>query len=209
MKFAKSLLVLVAACALTACGGDAADNSRANRTAEIKKGVQPVADKEIAVIEMENPAAYGTIKIELYSNIAPKMVERFKELAREGVYDGTTFHRINQSVIQGGDPLSKDDNPANDGTGKSNKPNVAAEFSDIPYDTGIVGAARGTDNNSANSQFFITLKREPGFDTRYTIFGKVIEGMGNVRTISGVLPKEGERPVEPVRIKTVRIESRQ
>lgn len=209
MKFAKILLIFVAACAFAACGGNAANNSRANSTAEVKKGVQPVADKEIAVIEMENSAAYGAIKIELYSNIAPKMVERFKELAREGVYDGTTFHRVNQSVIQGGDPLSKDDNPANDGTGKSGKPNVQAEFSDIPYDTGIVGAARGADNNSANSQFFITLKREAGFDTRYTIFGKVIEGMNNVRTISGVQPKDVERPVEPVRIKTVRIETRQ
>ena len=134
------------------------------------------------------------------------MVEQFKALAKEGVYDGTTFHRINQSVIQGGDPLSKDDDPTNDGTGKSSKPNVVAEFSDIPYDTGIVGAARGPDNNSANSQFFITLKRESGFDNRYTIFGKVIEGMNNVRTISGVQPKDGERPVEPVRIKTIRIE---
>lgn len=209
MKIVKPLLVLAAAFVIAACGGNAANNSRANSAAEIKKGVQPVADKEIAVVEMENSAAYGTIKIELYSNIAPKMVERFKQLAREGVYDGTTFHRINPSVIQGGDPLSKDDNPSNDGTGRSDKPNVAAEFSDIPYDTGIVGAARGADNNSANSQFFITLKREPGFDTRYTIFGKVIEGMNNVRTISGVQPKEGERPVEPVRIKTIRIETRQ
>ena len=154
---------------------------------------------------MENSAAYGTIKIELYSNIAPKMVARFKELAKEGVYDGTTFHRINESVIQGGDPLSKDDDPTNDGTGDSDKPNVPAEFSDIPYDTGIVGAARRQDVNSANSQFFITLKREPGFDNKYTIFGKVIDGMNNVRTIAGVQPKDGERPVEPIRIKHISI----
>lgn len=199
-------LILVAAIGLTACGETGSGNANANRTAEVKKGIQPVADAEIAVIELENAAAFGTIKIELYSNIAPKMVERFKALAKEGVYDGTTFHRINPSVVQGGDPLSKDDNPSNDGTGKSNKPNVPAEFSDLLYDTGIVGAARGQDNNSANSQFFITLKRETGFDNRYTIFGKVIEGMNNVRTISGVQPKEGERPVEPVRIKTIRIE---
>ena len=208
MKIGTIALSAALAFTMTACGGNAADSNR-SAAPEIKRGVQPIADNEIAVIEMENPAAYGTIKIELYSNIAPKMVEQFKALAREGVYDGTTFHRINQSVIQGGDPLSKDDNPSNDGTGKSNKPNVLAEFSDIPYDTAIVGAARGQDNNSANSQFFITLKREPGFDTRYTIFGKVIEGMNNVRTISGVQPKEGERPVEAVRIKTVRIETRQ
>lgn len=189
------------------CGGGKPANSR-NAAADVKKGVTPVADNEIAVIEMENPAAYGTIKIELYSNIAPKMVARFKELAREGVYNGTTFHRINQSVIQGGDPLSKDDDPTNDGTGGSGKPNVPAEFSDVPYDAGIVGAARSMDPNSANSQFFITLKREPGFDNRYTIFGKVIDGMNNVRTISGVQPKDGERPVEPVRIKSVTIQPR-
>jgi len=191
-----------------ACGGTPTSNS-SNRSAEIKKGVQPVADKEIAVIELENAAAYGTIKLELYSNIAPKMVERFKELAKDGVYDGTTFHRVNQSVIQGGDPLSKDGDPENDGTGKSSKPNVPAEFSDILYDTGILGAARGPSNDSANSQFFITLKRETGFDQRYTIFGRVIEGMNNVRTIAGVTNKDGERPVEPIRIKTIRIEPKQ
>ena len=194
---------------LAACGGGKATNSRTTgSTPEVKKGVTPVADSEIAVIEMDNAAAYGTIKIELYSNIAPKMVEQFKQLAREGVYNGTTFHRINQSVRQGGDPLSKDDDPTNDGTGGSEKPNVPAEFSDIPYDAGIVGAARSMDPNSANSQFFITLKREPGFDNKYTIFGKVIEGMNNVRTISGVQPKDAERPVEPVRIKSITIQPR-
>ncbi|HBR57678.1 MAG TPA: peptidylprolyl isomerase [Blastocatellia bacterium] len=157
---------------------------------------------------MENAGAFGTIKIELYSNIAPKMVARFKELAREGIYNGTTFHRVNMSVIQGGDPNSKDDDPRNDGQGGSDKPNVPAEFSDIEYDTGIVGAARAQDFNSANSQFFITLKRESGFDDKYTVFGKVIDGMGNVRTIAGVQPKEGERPLEPVRIKSITIQPR-
>ena len=171
-------------------------------------GVKPIPDAEVAVIEMENGTAFGTITIELYSNVAPKMVAQFKALAKEGVYDGTTFHRINSSVVQGGDPLSKDDDPTNDGTGKSNKPNVLAEFSDIPYDTGIVGAARSQDINSGNSQFFITLRREPGFDKNYTIFGKVVDGMNNVRTISGVSPKDGERPVEPVRIKSITIKPR-
>lgn len=200
-------LTIISAFTLS-CSNPKTANSTKSGNAEVKKGVTPVADAEIAIIEMETPA-YGTIKMELYSNIAPKMVARFKELAKEGVYDGVTFHRINPSVIQAGDPLSKDSDPNNDGTGKSNKPNVEAEFSDIPYDTAIVGAARGQDNNSANSQFFITLKRESGFDNRYTIFGKVIDGMSNVRTISGVTPKEGERPLEPVRIKTIKIVPRE
>ncbi len=198
------LVTFISVLGLSCSGGlNTANNS--NASPEIKKGVAPVADDEIAVIEMENPGAYGTIKLELYSNIAPKMVERFKELAREGVYNGTTFHRINASVIQGGDPLSKDPEPRNDGTGKSDKPNVPAEFSDLKYEAGTLGAARGQEPDSANSQFFITLKREAGFDNRYTIFGKVIDGMVHVRTIAGVQPKDGERPLEAVRIKTVSI----
>src|SRR6476620_9167195 len=103
---------LSAALAVTlSCSGTSnrPSNSKSG-TAEIKKGVAPIADPEIAVIEMENSSAYGNIKIELYSNIAPKMVARFKELANEGVYSGTTWHRVNESVIQSGDPLSKNDN---------------------------------------------------------------------------------------------------
>lgn len=208
-KITVPFLALALAASLSCSQGGPANNRLSNAkdtsTPEIKKGVTPIADPEIAVIEMENQAAYGTIKIELYSNIAPKMVERFKQLATEGVYDGVTWHRVNESVIQSGDPRSKDSDPKNDGTGKSDKPNVDAEFSDIPYDTGIVGAARGTDNNSANSQFFITLKREPGFDNRYTIFGKVIEGMNNARTIAGVQPKDGERPIDAIKIRKISI----
>lgn len=182
------------------------NNSSVSKKPVIKEGIAPVADKEVAVVEMEQPA-YGKFTIELYSNIAPQMVARFKELAREGIYNGTSFHRINQAVVQGGDPLSKDDDPANDGTGKSDKPNIPAEFSDISYDTGIVGAARSMDVNSQNSQFFITLKKTPEFDRNYTIFGKVVEGMNNVRTIAGA-PRQGERPLDEVKIKSVTIESR-
>ena len=109
--------------------------------------------------------------------------------------------------FKAGDPLSKDSDPTNDGTGKSDKPNVEAEFSDIPYDAGIVGAARGQDFNSANSQFFITLRRQPAFDNKYTIFGKVVDGMNYARTIDGA-PKEGERPLDDIKIKQIRFEPR-
>ncbi len=201
-------LIAVFSLALFSACDQKSNTNNANKpsNAVIKTGVAPVADNEVAVIEMENAAAYGTIKIELYSNIAPKMVARFKELAKEGVYNGTTFHRVNMDVIQGGDPNSKDNDPNNDGMGQSDKPNVPAEFSDLPFDTGFVGAARGMDNDSANSQFFIMLRRQPGFDRRYTIFGKVIEGMNNVRTISGVNPKQGERPIDNIVVKSVTIQ---
>jgi cyclophilin family peptidyl-prolyl cis-trans isomerase len=206
MKTLKFLLLLTLFMSLFGCSGNqSAGNKSGNKNAAVKKGVAPVADNEVAVIEMENGGAFGKITIELYSNIAPEAVKRFKELAREGVYNGTSFHRINAMVIQGGDPLSKDDNPDNDGTGKSDKPNVKAEFSDIPYDTGIVGAARSQDVDSANSQFFITLRRVPDFDNNYTIFGKVVDGMNNVKTIAGA-PRNGERPLDNVKIKSVTIQ---
>ena len=206
MKTLKFLLLLTLFVSVFACNrNQTAGNKSGNKNAVVKKGVAPVADSEVAVIEMENAGAFGKITIELYSNIAPEAVKRFKELAREGFYNGTTFHRINATVIQGGDPLSKDADPNNDGTGKSDKPNVKAEFSDVPYDTGIVGAARGTDNDSANSQFFIMLKREPGFDNNYTVFGKVIDGMNNAKTIAGV-PRSGERALDDVKIKSVSIQ---
>jgi len=183
-------------------------NGSVGGTPNVQKGAKPIADSEIAVIEMENKEAFGVIKVELYSNIAPKMVARFKALAKEGVYNGVTFHRVNKSVIQTGDPLSKDDDPTNDGTGSSDKPNVDAEFSDIKYEAGILGAARGPDPNSANSQFFITLKREQGFDNRYTIFGKVIDGMDNARTIAGA-PRNGERPLDDIKIKGITFEQKE
>jgi len=208
MKFMSKTKLIALFLIISAFALGCNDASKAKKTGnqpEVKKGIQPVADNEIAVIEMENSAAFGTIKIELYSNIAPKMVERFKTLAKEGVYNGTTIHRINQSVIQGGDPNSKDNDPSNDGMGGSDKPDVIAEFSDIPYDAGIVGAARSQDVNSANSQFFITLKREPGFDNKYTIFGKVIEGMNNAKTIAGA-PKDGEKPLDQIKIKSITIQ---
>lgn len=205
--FLLSLLSLVFA---ASCGDKKGSNAKPAANADVKKGVTPVADTEIAVIEMENSAAYGTIKLELYPNIAPQMVERFKALAREGYYDGIAFHRINASVIQAGDANTKPGKaPTGNKEGDSGKPNVPAEFSDLMYDTGTLGAARlGNDVNSANSQFFITLKREQGFDTKYTIFGKVIDGLNNARTISGV-PKNGERPIDEVRIKHISIVTRE
>lgn len=201
-----TLLFIFSLAIFSACSEKKSANKVSNSQPQVQKNAMPKPDDEVAVIEMEQPA-YGTIKLELYSNIAPKAVARFKELAKEGFYNGTTFHRINESVIQGGDPLSKDSDPTNDGTGNSDKPNVDAEFSDIPYDAGTVGAARRAEFNTANSQFFITLVRQPAFDNKYTVFGKVVEGMNYAKTIAGA-PKEGERPLDDIKIKQIRFEPR-
>ena len=183
-------------------GGDAGDLG-----VNVRRGVKPEADAEAVVFETD----FGRIVIELYPNIAPQMVERFKTLVRSGFYDGTTFHRINPSlgIIQGGDPFSKDDNPANDGTGKSDFPNVPAEFSDIPYERGIVGAARATPPDSANSQFYITLIRQPAFDERYTVFGRVISGIDTAGIISNAQVRPGsENPADPIYLRKATLQPR-
>jgi peptidyl-prolyl cis-trans isomerase B (cyclophilin B) len=164
-------------------------------------------DEEVAVFETE----YGEIVVELYPKLAPQMVERFKKLIKEGFYNGTTFHRTAPALgfIQGGDPNSKDANPANDGYGSSLYPNLPAENSDVLYTRGIVGAARLSDLNSANCQFFIMLKRQTFFDKKYTVFGRIIEGLNNAYIIS-IAPTvpETERPEDPVVVKRASLQPR-
>ncbi|HYN86584.1 MAG TPA: peptidylprolyl isomerase [Pyrinomonadaceae bacterium] len=210
---ARLLACALAALLLAACGGDTElankefDAPEAN--ANVKRGVAPEPDSEVAVIEMAEPG-YGRIVIEFYPNVAPKMVERFKTLAREGFYNGTAFHRVEpaSNVIQGGDPLSKDDNPDNDGTGGSPYPNVPSEASDLPYEPGSVGAA-DSGLGTANSQFFITLGRMPQWEERYTVFGKVIDGLNNARVISGAPVIPGTtKPSPKVVIKSVTLQPR-
>ncbi len=175
--------------------------------ADVRKGVKPEADSEAAVIETN----FGDIVIELYPNLAPRMVERFKTLAREGFYNGTTFHRIDSEtgVVQGGDPNSKDADPTNDGMGGSTYPDLPAEFTDVLFERGIVGAARSRDVNSANSQFYITLKRVPMWDGKYTVFGRVIKGMNDADIISTAPVREGtENPADPIVIKRITLQPR-
>ncbi len=114
--------------------------------------------------------SYGRVVIQLRPDKAPKTVARIKELAREGFYDGTPFHRVIPGFMaQGGDPTGT-------GTGGSGK-NLAAEFSDIRHDRGTVSMARSSDPDSADSQFFICFAPAPHLDGQYTAFGQVVEGM--------------------------------
>jgi cyclophilin family peptidyl-prolyl cis-trans isomerase len=189
------------------------DEAEAPGGAKVTRGVKPEADAEVVVLEVESGGfSYGRIVIELYPNVAPKMVERFKRLVGEGFYDGTAFHRINPraGVLQGGDPNSKDEDPSNDGLGGSTYEDLPAEFSDIPFDRGIVGAARAG-VNTANSQFYITLRRVPQWDAQYTVFGKVIEGMSNADAIAGAPTRPApfsESPYEKLIIKRATLQPR-
>jgi cyclophilin family peptidyl-prolyl cis-trans isomerase len=215
------LVILLAALSSAACGGGGGalqskvfDEAAGAGGAPVKRGVRPEPDAEAAVLEVESGGvSYGRIVIELYPNVAPKAVERFKRLVREGFYTGTAFHRINprMGVVQGGDPNSKDDDPANDGLGGSPYEDLPAEFSDIPFEAGTVGAAREPDVNSANSQFYITLHRVAQWDAQYTAFGKVIEGLGNAQVIAGAPTRPapyGESPADKIVIKSASLQPR-
>jgi cyclophilin family peptidyl-prolyl cis-trans isomerase len=208
----------VALC-LASCGGATGqtnsksyDDPAAATDANVKRNVKPEPDAQAVVLEVESGGfSYGKIVIELYPNVAPQMVERFKKLVQEGFYNGTAFHRVNPAtgVVQGGDPNSKDDDPSNDGMGGSPYGEVPAEFSDIPYDRGVVGAARSADVNSANSQFFITLRRVPQWDNNYTVFGRVIQGMDNAQAIAGAPTRPGsENPADKIVIKSATLQPR-
>jgi cyclophilin family peptidyl-prolyl cis-trans isomerase len=183
-------------------------DAKAPATGNLKTGIKPEPDQQVVVIETND---YGRIVLELYPNIAPKMVERFKKLVSEHFYDGTAIHRIdpNLGIIQGGDPQSKGANREVWGTGNSPYPNVPAEFSDIPYDRGTLGAARTNDINGANCQWFITLKKQPAFDKKYTVFGRVIDGIKNVEIIMTAPTEKGsERPSDKVVLKSVTLQPR-
>ena len=115
---------------------------------------------------------HGRVVIQLFPDVAPGHVARFKELAREGFYDGTPFHRVIEGFMaQGGDPTGT-------GTGGSSKPDLRAEFTrEKRFLRGTCGMARTSDPHSANSQFFIMFAPASHLDGQYTIWGQVVSGM--------------------------------
>ncbi len=147
----------------------------------------------------------GNVIVELLPDVAPGHVARMKELARAGEYDNVTFHRvIDGFMAQTGDVANGDMednfNLRAAGTGGSDKPNLKAEFSKLPFDRGVLGAARSQSPDSANSQFFLMLADGHFLNGQYTVYGRVIEGMEHVDAI----PK-GEPPAEPGRMISVKV----
>ena len=131
----------------------------------------------------------GDVKIELFSDVAPKHVERIKTLASEGKYDNVVFHRVIDGFmaqtgdLKFGNSSSENFDLRKAGTGGSDLPDLKQEFSNIPHLRGTLSMARSSDPNSANSQFFICFQPAPFLDRQYTVFGKVVEGMEYVDQI--------------------------
>ena len=140
----------------------------------------------------------GNVIIELFSDVAPNHVKRFKQLANEKKYDGVVFHRvIDGFMAQTGDVEFGNSNLESydirrAGTGGSEYPDLKAEFSDIPHERGTISMARSASPDSANSQFFICFKSTPSLDRQYTVFGKVVKGMEFVDLIKRGEGSNGE-----------------
>ena len=149
-------------------------------------GAWAQGEGDILVIEVAGKAN-GTVEIELLPEVAPQHVARIKELAEAGAYDGVAFHRvIDGFMAQTGDVQFGTREAIGEGRagmGGSDLPDLPAEFSDVPFDRGVVGMARAQNPNSANSQFFIMFDQGYFLNGQYTVFGKVISGMDVVDQI--------------------------
>ncbi|GGE01232.1 peptidylprolyl isomerase/peptidyl-prolyl cis-trans isomerase B (cyclophilin B) [Gemmobacter megaterium] len=148
----------------------------------------------------------GDVVIELLTAVAPKHSERMKELARAGAYDGVVFHRVIDGFmaqtgdVENGNADQPSFNIRRAGTGGSDLPDLPAEFSKLPHDRGTLGAARSSNPNSANSQFFINFKDNHFLNGQYTVYGRVLSGMEFVDKIV-----RGEPPASPDKMIKVRV----
>jgi len=156
-----------------------------------------VTTKSMAQNIMILKLSYGEVEIELYPEKAPNHVERFKRLAEEGKYNGVVFHRVIDGFmaqtgdVKFGNTNSPEFNLSLAGTGGSDLPDLKAEFTDIAHTRGVLSAARSSDPNSANSQFFICFESAPHLDRQYSAFGKVIKGMEFIDKIKKGDPNSG------------------
>ena len=166
---------------------------------------EPVTGDSLVVIE----TTMGTIQIELFTGDAPLHSENFKKLAREGFYNGTTFHRVIPGfVAQGGDPNSRSEDRSVHGRGGPGY-TIPAEIG-IDHKRSYVAAARlgdqvNPERESSGSQFYICLDDLPNLDGAYTVFGRVVEGMDVVDRIAQVETDANDNSVERIEMQNVKL----
>jgi peptidyl-prolyl cis-trans isomerase B (cyclophilin B) len=183
-------------------GAKSAPKAEEKKTETKPEEKKTVNTKEVAVIKTSE----GTMVLELWPDVAPKTVENFKTLANKGFYDGTCFHRvIKDFMIQGGDPLTKDEaNQARWGTGDPGY-KIKAEFNDKSHTRGVLSMARSNDPDSAGSQFFICHGNPTFLDHKYTAFGKLIKGDEVLEKIATTPTQPGDRPVKRMNVESVKV----
>lgn len=187
-------------------GNESNTSDEANTETNVEETVSVQAIQTTPIVTM-TVKDYGTVKMELYPEIAPNTVNNFIELANSGFYDGLIFHRIIPGfMIQGGDPL---------GTGVGGPDySIPGEFSDNGYSgntlahtKGVLSMARSNAPDSAGSQFFIMTEDAPHLDGLYAAFGKVTEGLDIIEKLGVVETAAGDKPVEDVVIESITVET--
>ncbi len=168
---------------------------------DTKKTVSNTID-EVAVIKTSE----GEMVAELWPDVAPGHVKNFEDLARKGFYDGTNFHRVIKGfMIQGGDPLTKDESQKERwGTGDAGY-KIKAEFNKKSHVRGVLSMARSSDPNSAGSQFFICDGNPTQLDGQYTAFGKLIKGDDVLTKIASTPVDSRDRPLKRVNVESIKI----
>ena len=219
IKYLKLIVLMVAVSSLflVSCGKSnnttGENNGETNNEIVSDEEVKPDEEvKDDVLINKELPIVtvvvkdMGTIKAELYPEIAPNTVNNFISLVNEGFYDGLTFHRVIKGfMIQGGDPEGN-------GTGGPGYA-IKGEFSkngfknDLKHTEGVLSMARATDPDSAGSQFFIMTGAAPNLDGDYAAFGKVVEGMDVVHKVENV-QVSGDKPKKTITIESIKVDTK-
>ncbi len=143
---------------------------------------------------------YGRVIIKLRNDIAPNHAARIKQLTRDGFYNNVPFHRVIAGFM-----AQTGDGQYGNGTGGSKYPDLKAEFSNVPFTRGIVGMARTSDPNSANSQFFIMYGSTPSLNGQYTVVGQVVSGMEAVDKIKKGPESQNGAVTNPDRIQKMQV----
>lgn len=197
--------VLFALAAALLCGLAVSAEDKAPTKTDKKETPVSNTTNEVAVIK----TVAGDMVIEFWPDVAPKTVENFKTLAKKGFYDGTAFHRIIKGfMVQGGDPLTKDDTKQNRwGTGDPGY-KIKAEFNERSHKRGVISMARAQDPDSAGSQFFIC-HGDPSFlDRQYTAFGKLIQGDDVLEKLATTKVGSQDRPDKRQGVESIQIVDR-
>lgn len=163
-------------------------------TPAFSQALPPGLDKANAIVI---DTTKGRVIVKLRTDLAPQHAERLKQLARDGYYNNVPFHRVIDGFM-----AQTGDGQRFNGTGGSKYPNLPAEFSSVPFKRGIVGMARSSEPNSANSQFFIMFADGSFLNNKYTVIGEVVSGMDVVDKI-----KRGEPVQDPDKMVKVQVAS--
>ena len=204
----KLILLLTLLCAIPALAAQTTPAAKKKTAGKEKKKVATPRDYANTLATLQTDM--GDITMKFFYDKAPHHVQNFVDLAANGFYDGTMFHRVIPGfMIQGGDPNTrKAEDPMHPyGTGGNvvdgKEVRLKAEFNDTPHKLGIVSMARANDPNSASSQFFIVVKDSNFLDNQYSAFGEVVSGMDVADKIAATPRGANDRPNTPVRIKKI------